>query len=528
MPEYAKNGRISTTKQVIRRAGIWLFVVVAALIAGLGFSQYRATVLRVETEAHRGAHVVATQFYWMFQTSAQALRRIEDTIGDPAQRQPGDVANIYNAVRDLPPAFHYSVYAANGDLQYSSLVHPPQVNVADRAYFIAARDGAELGIAPEVTDRQSGARVFILARRLNRNGTFLGVATIAVPQDTLRELAAAIGEPDRVAVALVRSDGMMLSRHPPAAPRKLFGSPLLARLRDAPDGTFSTLSAVDGRDRIVGYWTLDGWDVVATVAVERAPAFRGVVRMWLATSLILLPFLLLLAILFRRVNLLMRYEQMHLEQLEQSNDRSLFQLREIHHRVKNNLQMVMSLIRLEDVPRAMKESLLSRITTIVKVHEEMYEADRFEQINLGPYLERLVRRIAATSGSGVRPELSIEPVDLAGDRAMLVGLLLNELVMNAYKHALGPGRGDRLKVSLQQSAPGWLRLVVADNGPGLASDIGPGLGSARPGSGIGRRLISAFAGQLDATISIESRGGVTVTVDLPMAAAPVPKEGSGP
>lgn len=498
----------------IRATGAALLSMLVLLSIILIAESYGSDRSKGAVAAHRAAHVVATQFSWMFEASAHTLQRIEDAaiLTPPAAEAPRPILNLHDAVRDLPNGLYYAVYDARGDILYSSLAAPQHINVSGRAYFATARAGTELHIAPMLTDQQNGAQAFIIARRLDVAGRFGGVATIAVPVSTLATLAQTLGLDERSTVSLVASDGMLIARNPPIPPMDLSQSALFKELAKAPDGFYETVSPADGVERIVGYWQLKGWPVIAIAGLDRSGAMAEFWRSMGTATILALPILFGMVWLVHDLIRLLRRDEDRQRALTIANERAGFLLREIHHRVKNNLQTVSSLIRLERLPEATKAGLLGRLNAMVAVHEAMYRSDQFEEICVAPYLERLIENVAKSHGYGVTVRMNIAPVRLTGDRAMQLGLLANELVSNAFKHAFTPRRGGLLEVSVQPvSEPGatsvMLRLVVADDGPGYDPAKAP--------PQMGSRLIAAFTSQLGGTLSIDSAGPTQVTVEFP-------------
>jgi two-component sensor histidine kinase len=480
--------------------------------------QYGAERGKAAVEAHRAAHVVATQFGWIFDSGARALGRIEERLypvgGAPPAPDAGaqEGGSLAQAVRDAPPGMHFSVYDAAGRMTYSSLPDAPAISVADRPYFAALRAGRETVVSPMLTERQSGEQVFILGRRLDDGARFAGIATFAIPVRRLVELSAAIGFEGSSSVSLVGMDGMLIARSPPIAPMDLSGSTLFEKLREAPDGHYETISPADGVRRVVGFWTLENWPVVAITGLDWNAAMQGFWRSIATAFLLAVPLLFGMGWLIHDLVRLMRLDERRQRELTLASDRSNYLLREIHHRVKNNLQTVISLIRLEQLPAEVKARLLGRIGAMVSVHEAMYRTDQFEEICIRPYLEQLVADVAKGFGAPVEVRFDIAEVRIAGARAMLLGLLANELVSNAFKHAFAPRGGGRLDVSVTVQEGGMLRLCVADDGPGYGADAGSQMGS---------RLIEAFAEQLGGTVRIESAGRTVAVFDFPRDYGPV-------
>lgn len=471
--------------------------------------QYDGTRDRAHVEAHRAAHVVATQFSWVLQASSQALQRIEEVVArDGLTGGQGGVAALAEAVKDLPPGYHHSVFDAEGNLALSSRLNPPRVNIGDRAYFSDLRDGARQVVGPMVRGRLSGEIVFNVARRLDHQGSFVGIASVSIPISSLEQLAASLAFTDGSTISLVALDGTILARAPPIEPMNIRGSRLFTELAVNPgDGSYETVSPADGVERIVGYWRLPDWPIVAVAARDRATALAPFWEAMLVTLLMLLPIGALVLWLMVDIQRLLRRDESRKEELAEAMDRAQFLLREIHHRVKNNLQTVISLIRLERLPTEVQERLTGRISAMVSVHEAMYRADRFSDICAGPYLRQLVEDAARSHGIPVEMEFDMTEARLSGDRAMQLGLLTNELVSNAFKHAFVPRGGGRLTVRLEEAGPDRLRLIIGDDGPGYD----PQTDDAH----MGTRLIEAFVGQLGGTVHVETRDHCVVTVDFP-------------
>jgi two-component sensor histidine kinase len=470
--------------------------------------EYRTEQAKAQLRAHTSAHVVATQFEWLLEASAQTLRRIERAINERGFSRQGEaIVDLNAAVENLPPTFQFSVYDAAGELAYSSISNAPRVNVSDRTYYQELRRGAELVISPALVSRQDGRSVFIIARRIMSEGTFFGVATIAVPATILADLSESLGLGAGSTVSLIRSDGMLVSRAPPIEAKDLSDSQVFLELKKARSGTYQAVSPADGVRRIVGYWQVTGWPVVAIAALDQRQVlgeFWRVLQVWLILAA---PVLFVLGFVVNRLFKALRRDEQKAIALAAANERNAFLLREIHHRVKNNLQTVMSLIRLQKMPQDDKDSLLGRIASMVAVHQEMYSTDRFETVEAAGYLKRLVDEIAQAYGREVDVTFNADPVQLSGDRAMQLGLLYNELISNAFKHAWPAGEKGKLDVSLTEDEEAMVELVVADNGQGMGETNTKNMGS---------RLITAFVAQLGGEIETAQDDGTRVTVRFPV------------
>jgi len=203
-------------------------------------------------------------------------------------------------------------------------------------------------------------------------------------------------------------------------------------------------------------------------------------------------------------------------------------LKEIHHRVKNNLQIISSLLRLQagkiDNPLAkgMLQATQDRVRSMALIHEHLYRSENLAAVDMASYLtslcQQLFRTLAVTPDK-IHLRLELASVSLGVDQAIPCGLLINELVTNAFKHAFPAGRGGEVRVELQplKDGQGW-RLRVADDGVGLP----PGF-DVQTRNSLGLKLIADLTGQLGGTLAINPGGsacGAVFEVTLTPAARP--------
>ena len=186
-------------------------------------------------------------------------------------------------------------------------------------------------------------------------------------------------------------------------------------------------------------------------------------------------------------------------------------MREIHHRVKNNLQSVSSLLQLHPIPREIKHEMGQRIAAMSAVHEHIYRSNRFDTVSVRDYLHTLVGTIRQGQAAPVEVIEDMDDIRVDRDAATPLGLILNEVVSNAFKHAFPEGRSGTLTVSLKRGADGRGELSVEDNGTGFDT--------ATPGSGIGRNLITALTRQIggQSTTTSTPGSGTRFTLSFPVA-----------
>jgi two-component sensor histidine kinase len=191
---------------------------------------------------------------------------------------------------------------------------------------------------------------------------------------------------------------------------------------------------------------------------------------------------------------------------------------ELKHRVANDFAIVVSLLDLqrrrssEAATRAALEQAMARVRSISRVHRQLYAVPDNSLIDLAGYLRDLCAGLADATlpPAGIRLSCECDPAFMARDRVLALGLVVNELVTNAVKHAFPGGRDGVILVRFARTASGW-RLEVADNGVGM--DI------AQRKAGLGTGLVEQFVRQADGTLTLESRGGTQAYLDLPAAAA---------
>lgn len=145
------------------------------------------------------------------------------------------------------------------------------------------------------------------------------------------------------------------------------------------------------------------------------------------------------------------------------------------------------------------------------VHERLYRTENFAAVDLSHYLHDMVKGIQAAHGrSDVAFSVEVEEATVGIDRAVPCGLLVNELLTNAIKHAFPPPRGGRIVIGLQRAPGGLLKLSVRDDGVGMVAEINP-----REAKSMGMTIISGLVEQLEGAIEFRRGGGTCVVVSFP-------------
>jgi PAS domain S-box-containing protein len=195
-------------------------------------------------------------------------------------------------------------------------------------------------------------------------------------------------------------------------------------------------------------------------------------------------------------------------------------LHEVHHRVKNNLQIVAGLLRLQahrtpdPTLRAVLEGSVNRVTTMALIHQLLYESDDFARVALGQHLRRLADMILHThreDGARIALRTDLEDVHLDLDRSIPCGLLVNELLTNAFRHAFENGQAGEVHLRLRQNPTRTVVIEVQDTGRGLPADIRPD--TARS---LGLKLAFQLASQLDGTLTLHRGRGTRAELRFPL------------
>ncbi|MCC8965913.1 response regulator [Bradyrhizobium sp. Pear76] len=175
-------------------------------------------------------------------------------------------------------------------------------------------------------------------------------------------------------------------------------------------------------------------------------------------------------------------------------------LREVNHRVGNSLQIIASLLHLQansstqqDVKAALTNAM-GRVAAVAQVHRRLYTSHDFKTVMLNQYLEALLEdlRRSAEGNKMSRLTLKADPVEIDPDRAVAIGIIVNELVMNAVKYAYPDGAGP-IHVELRPLAND-VQLAISDEGVGYSDKADP------RGTGMGQRIVAAMAVKLDANV----------------------------
>lgn len=213
-------------------------------------------------------------------------------------------------------------------------------------------------------------------------------------------------------------------------------------------------------------------------------------------------------------------EQVVIERTKALAERNLL-LREVYHRVKNNLQVVDGLLQMKALkiadPEA-REGLMdvrSRVLALSLVHQQLMTSSDLKTFDIGPFVNALLANvISGAANERIRLKVDACPLEVGFDFAVPLGLLVTELVTNCLKHAFPEGEGE-IVVALRVDERGTMTLTVADNGRGQASLP---LKSAAAGSGLS--IISKLVAQLSGEMTVRHDAGTTTEIFVPLMESP--------
>ena len=203
------------------------------------------------------------------------------------------------------------------------------------------------------------------------------------------------------------------------------------------------------------------------------------------------------------------------EQVKTSLEEKVVLLKEIHHRVKNNLQVIHSMLNLqlaqikdEQAIQMFKESK-DRVYSMALIHEKLYQSESLSKIDLGEYIASLIANLFLSYGAAkraIRPQIHVEKVIFGIDMLVPCALIINELVSNSLKHAFPDSSGctnseNVILVDLCHTTNNSIKLTISDNGVGLPKDF-----SIRNYESLGMKLVSVLVKQLRGVLDINTSG----------------------
>jgi two-component sensor histidine kinase len=383
--------------------------------------------------------------------------------------------------------------------------------------FAQSVQDANRRVEPELRSQLTGAIIYPLSQRLvDKDGRFAGVVGINARPDAIRSTAE--HRPEDPQLSIWTLDGRFI-----AAAFVDFDKAgrVIAPPRPAGLGLPGAPAKPDD-NAIVAKVAIEDWPLVAVASYDK----QGVLGIWrrhvwenvalIAGLLIGVAVLVWLGVRTADREEVAKKENLRAQQVAEDalRDRELL-LKEIHHRIKNSLLLTSSLIYLQarqfkdPAVRRAFEATQRRLSSIGLVHDALYSGDDLGEVDLSVYLNKLLYEAAAAYGADARHvtmTIDVDPVPLVPDQVTPVGLILTEVLTNAFKYAFREGEDGTLSVRGR---------VVGDEVEITVEDNGPGYEAVEGGAGLGAKLIQSLTEQIGGAFAIETNGGSVFRLRFP-------------
>lgn len=520
------------SRTILTRAAVWrrpairpytLVVSIAVAVAILAIGLFIAYASQQRRATERNAAAASTSYAQLF---AEHARRVFDAghlatiMGMTlAADRPWDEIersrDNHEYLRRLPENFEYLdgvwLIDASGRPRLTSRSFPaPLLNQSFNDYFRAQRDGDAGPYIGTLSTTDGGRADIVISRRLNDpDGTFRGIAMTLINAEYFRQFYASVRHPDEVVIEMFRADLQRILRYPASVP-----------------GATTT-----ARPRLESAVKIDGLPVYVSAAITDETVqrrWRADLRMPAAAAVMAVTVILLLTgIALRRCR---REEEAgaalrdlnatlegrvreRTQELEKTGERlsHLLEqketlLREIVHRVKNSLQLACALLRLQgrasgnDVVASQLDEAAIRIASIAQVHNRLYQSPDVRTVSVTSYVAALCHDLEtslAVADRQITVECAIDPIEGSPDRVVLLGVIVTELVTNAFKFAFRGRAAGRIRVEVRRASEGPVRVVVSDDGIGATAPDAEA-------TGFSSHMVRGLLDQLDGTMVVRA------------------------
>lgn len=563
-PESTRTPRRENTRSRVNRPG-WsprrliallgggLVVIAVALFASLAYGRWHATVAEADQLTSNLADLLAEHAGRVFDASDLVANQAMLLLQDRSWEEIEQSRQEFRELKRLKGGFDYIsavwLIDATGTPRLTTRAFPaPSINVADREHFQRQRTR---DIGPFISRLMHSPVMdetnIVLSRRIeDAQHRFRGVALVVIDPNYFHSFYRAIRVGYPVTIDLFRSDLAVIIHHPEIRAseamnlQKWPGRASRETLGEA--GTiYHAPSDTGGPDNLESYQRIKGFPFYVSVGIARPAIFArwldGTLQQGIFAGAALSALLLLVAVAISRSQ---REEvaRAELEALTQTLEERVHErtseversaeglrqllaekdvlFREVHHRVKNNLQIISSLLNLyagkftnPEVQRSFADCL-NQVRAMGLVHELLYRSPNVAEIDFAEYLRVLADRFSTYFGRGSEVSLNIRSAPLRFDlnTTIPLAMIVTEAITNAFKHAFPDGRSGTIDVEVTQASD-VTTIRVSDDGVG-----GPADWEALQTRSLGLKLISVLAEQIDADLGYETNRGTTITVTL--------------
>ena len=495
-----------------RTAGLFIaatFLIYSAIIGALIYQGANDAEARAEASATAAAQAVKINTDWIVEVATQALRRMDSALGsDVRSNNASTQASIRDALEGLPASAKAYIVAADGETLYTTDPKVLNVDIRDREYFSVPASGTQFFTSSLLISRLDGNQIFTFSRRIERRGVFTGVAIISFDVTLLGDLLRSLDLGEASTISIIRSDGMLVARYPLAeealdlSQYKLFTE----LLPNAESGVYAATSPLDDVQRVVSYQTVPDTELIAVASVGTAETVGRFWRdVWIFLAVVIPTSLALMACALWVIRLIQR-DFLRREELETALATNTMLFREIHHRVKNNMQSMQSLVRLQNLPEAVKTDIQLRFAAMSNVHQHMYNYDAYAAIHAPVFIDSIMADLLQAYGSTAKVTLDIDQLSIDHERATPLAMLITEVVTNALKYADMDKPDAAISISLKHVSDSVARLTIKDNGPGFDT--------ANRTTGMGTKIIKAMVMQMSGSPSYTFNDGTEFSTEI--------------
>ncbi|EWY37066.1 hypothetical protein N825_21715 [Skermanella stibiiresistens SB22] len=408
-------------------------------------------------------------------------------------------------------------------------------DLTDHSWWKAhALEGVDRHVGPALFGRLMPEIFYTYSRRITGpDGTFQGVVLISLRPTFFQTIALTTDYGRDAIFAMVRPDGQIVARtnlRDDQIGVTVRDTPIFTRFLGQATGTYRAATALDNQDRIVSFRRVPEWSVIV---VSSIPARAALAAWWqgVVWSLLILALVVLGVGWFVRTGLRVSgaEEKARAALATALDDKEaaraalasalrdkdiLFQ--EVHHRVKNNIQVTSALLAMQerrfedhDVRAAFRETG-DRLMAIALVHETLYRTDRASNVDFCDYMAGLLRGLAESHGAerrGIMIRTDLGRVTLGLDQAIPAALALTEVLTNAFKHAFPEDAGGVIHVISRRDGDG-VEIEVRDTGSGMPANTN------QPGGSLGLTLLENLVAQANGRFTFRNDGGTVFNMSL--------------
>jgi two-component system, sensor histidine kinase PdtaS len=531
----------SSLSRIIGFIGLLSLVLVVVGVAALALNERHHLIDTVERDTANHALLLADHASRLFEAAdfviRHAAREIDDMSWEEVERSEALWQHLHDLTVELPYVEAVWLNDSTGELRLSTIDFPtPDSNAADRDFFQVNREPTDkVYVSHRIVGRVTNRPTFLLTRRLSLpDGGFRGIASVTAQIDYFQSFWKEVRLSVTPEVTLFRAEDFdVLAQYPERDDgtfRPVGDAPLRAAVGEAPGfGTVAIARGADGQDRIISYHRVGALPLYLAVSAPR----NGIDEAWHQQALIyagigaaaVLALAGLTAFAFHQARrdaeaqtALRRTVEERTADLTAAKAQLETLFEELNHRVKNNLQVVTSLLRLEAQRigdprlRASLDESVQRIQAMALLHQRLSHSVDFSGMSFPAYVTELTQALVESYGAADRIDVTIDcdDIGLSVARATPLALVINEVVSNALKYAFPGGRRGRVQVSLKQEEGAFV-LTVSDDGIGFPPEL-----EWRKAGGLGLRIVRALAAQLGGTPEFTGTGGTRFSLRFPL------------